>query len=45
MAMDSQMASEISHEIHGSYGSVFLRNIQFLGWDHPYFLIRNQTHV
>jgi hypothetical protein len=44
-AMDSQAASEISHEIHGSYGPAFLRNIRLLGWDHPYFLVTNQTHV
>jgi hypothetical protein len=37
--MDSQAASEISHEIHGSYGPAFLKNIQLLGWDHPYFLV------
>jgi hypothetical protein len=44
-AMDSQAANEISHEIHGSYGPAFFRNIRFLGWDHPYFLVTNQTHV
>lgn len=44
-AMDSQAASVISHEIHGSYGPAFLRNIRLLGWDYPYFLVTNQTHV
>lgn len=44
-AMDSQAAGEIRHEIHGSYGPAFLRNIRLLGWDHPYFLVTNQTHV
>jgi hypothetical protein len=43
--MDSQAASEISHEIHGSYGPAFFRNIQHLGWDRPYFLVTDQTHV
>jgi hypothetical protein len=45
ITMDSQAASEISHEIHGSYGPAFLGNIRLLGWDHPNFLVTNQTHV
>jgi hypothetical protein len=36
---------EISHEIGGPSSPTFLRNIQLLGWDHPYFLVTNQTHI